>query len=107
VKQLDSKQAQTCIHFSQLLLDLAQQQEWQRFEALLSKRDALIQQLVAKDYDVSEADAVRQLISRIKALDALTHTRVVATQGDTLQAIRSDAATKKAVNAYQKTQHRY
>lgn len=107
MKQLNTEQANQCIQLSEELLELAQQQQWQRFEALQPQRDQLINQLVAKDYPANEADTVRQIVARIQALDAQTRTLIDACKQQTLAEIRGEAKTKKAVSAYQQTQRRY
>lgn len=107
MKQLNTEQANQCIQLSAELLQLAQQQQWQRFEALLVQRDRLINQLVSKDYPASEADAVRQIVARIQALDTQTRALTDACRQETLTELRTDATAKKAVSAYEKAQRRY
>jgi translation initiation factor 2B subunit (eIF-2B alpha/beta/delta family) len=107
LKQLNTEQAEQCIQLSELLLELAQQQQWQRFEALQPQRDRLINQLVAKDYPASQSAAIRLTVARIQALDNQTRALTDAFKQQTLTEIRTDATAKKAVSAYQKAQRRY
>lgn len=104
MKTLDIKQAQQCIELSQQLLELAETQEWQRFEALQPKRDALIRQIVAKDYPANEANTVRALVAKLKALDGKIQPLAEAAKLEALKAIRANANQKKAASAYQKNQ---
>ncbi|MEH6470253.1 MAG: flagellar protein FliT [Halopseudomonas sp.] len=107
LKPLDSKAAQQCIVLSKLLLELAQKEEWQRFEALLAKRDRLLKPIVTQDYAASDADAVRGMVGQIQALDKQTQSLVETNKHRALESLRGDATKKKAVSAYQKAQRRY
>tara|TARA_R110001583_G_scaffold195380_1_gene372449 strand:+ start:9590 stop:10024 length:435 start_codon:yes stop_codon:yes gene_type:complete len=107
LKQLNIEQAKQCIQLSEQLLELAQQQQWQHFEALLLQRDTLIMQIVAKDYPAEEANTVRALVGKLKALDAQIRPLAETAKLDALKALSADANQKKAASIYQKNQRRY
>ena len=107
LKTLDTKQAQKCIHASKLLLELAQQADWKRFESLLAVRDKLITAFVAKDYPAEEAEAVRRVVARLQMLDGQIRPLAEVAKQKALLEIRGDSTKKKAVSAYKNAQKRY
>jgi len=104
---LKADTAKKAILLSELLLQLAKEGEWQRFEALLPQRDKVIAQLTTQQILANQADRVRDVINQIKMLDAQTHKLAATARQQVLGELRADAKQKQGISAYQKAQRRY